>query len=408
MRILFVPLSENSMAHVVRTLALAEEARKRGHNIMFTSTRSKTKFIQSYGFEVFRDGFLDFKNYEGDRESYYKDLRGYEIEAARKFQTDVVVNDPVIAGNFISYALDLPLVTVTNSVLLPDYSGTYGYSFTKKKKHNFYGYEYPEKIMFNKIIKTFRDLDLHRIPSSYKDLYRNQLIIIPSIPILDPIKSEKRRISSNIHYVGPIFLKDFENIQLNDIDLSKEWLFINFGGSVLQKDTYITVVNALLKLKFNLFLAVGPEFDKNFLKTDNPRILVKKYLPGLECSKLSRLCINSGSHGTISQALYFSKPSICIPHNVDQATFAQRITEIGCGIDLVNHKTLTKDFDIWTQKARCINERDILNSINFVLQNFSKYEKSCKKVCSEIHNYKEPVSKSLDLIEQFITKPKFS
>lgn len=147
---------------------------------------------------------------------------------------------------------------------------------------------------------------------------------------------------------------------------------------------------------------MGPEFSKTLFKIDNSRVIIEKFLPGLKCSQIAKLCINSGSHGTITQALYFGKPSICILHNVDQATFAKRIVEIGCGVDLVDYKSSSRDFGIWKKKAQHIDETQIINSVNFLLQNLSTYVRSCQKVCKEIRTYNEPTVKALDLIEHFV------
>lgn len=406
LKILFVPLSENAMAHVIRCASIAQEAKRRGHTVLFTSTKSKVALIESLGFKVYKSGFADFKNnHKKDLSDYYLHLRNYEIQAAKNFKPDVVVNDPVIAGNFISHALNLPLVSITNSVLLPDYSGSYGYSSIGKKlgeEYKFYGEKYPKKTMFPKIVETFKRLGISNIPSSYKELYKQQLILIPSIPILDPLVKKKDRVSQNIHYVGPLFMNNFEEIKLNDINLNRKWIFVNFGGSVLQKEIYKRTLEELVKSKFNILIATGPEFDVKDFNLNNTKFIVKKYLPGLKCSRIAQICINSGSHGTITQALHYGKPSICIPHNVDQATFSQRLVELGCGIDLINHQKPTKDFNVWSRKVSSLKENTICSALEKITEDESKYQNSCAKVQKELLGYKNSVKKTLDMIEKYV------
>lgn len=413
MKILFIPLSDGAMAHVIRCLVLAKEAGKRGHEVLFACTKDKVRFIKDSGFSVYNNGYRKFLSKDTSRLEYFADLRGYEIRAAQSFKPDVIVNDPIIAGFFTSSFLNIPLVYITNTTLLPEYGGVYGFSKSADKKNhneNYFGGHYPRDILFKGVCDVFDLLKIKK-PKKYEDLFRGSLKIIPSIKTLDIVKNK----SKNINYIGPLFYSNFEKItpKLKKFISSSDkdnLVFLNFGGSVLDKNSYIKSIKATSHLGYTVIVAIGPnfsvrEFKKEIITTcDSKKIYIAKYLPGLYLNSIVRFSFNSGGHGVITQSLSQGCPMICFPYNVDQATYAQRIEELNCGKNIISPKDVVSDLGYWSKKSETLSEEDIMLMIKNFEKNYSTFKVGAMKVKDELSVIKNSASSAISLIEDFVYK----
>ncbi len=407
MKILFVPLSETALAHIVRCLVIALEAKKEGHEVLFTSIRGRTDLIDGFDIPVYKNGIKLLKNTEGEIDKISQ-IRRYEIEAARYFHPDVIINDPVIAGSFAARKLNLPLVLVTNSTLLPNYSGYYGYSKVGKDLTSNFGYfgnYYPRKVMFPKILKVFDRLDIKNIPRHYNKLFDRNLKIIPSIPLLDPLDNP----DSLTHYVGPLLLENHwkpDSELVNFVNKVRGPLVaVNFGGSVFLENTYHRTIEVLLSCGYKIVVGIGPNFDiekfQNKYGKDN-NLLIRQYTPNEYLAERAKFFIISGGHGTLTQTLLNGCPVLCIPHNVDQSTFAQRVEELGCGINVMRIDKPMKDLDYWRKKASNLSKNKLFDAIKKLEVNVENFRTNCRQVGDQLSKHSNPAKKILDLTEEFV------
>ena len=141
MKILFTPYSGGSIAHIVRSLAVADCLLKRGHEILFTSTTSKREFVRKAGYEVYGDGHPDVNlNDENDQTmSYFKNNHDLfiawmkdEIRAAKEFRPDILVNSPNFMGTPAGSLFNIPYVSIINAQWLLEYRGLLGIGKSKK------------------------------------------------------------------------------------------------------------------------------------------------------------------------------------------------------------------------------------------------------------------------------------
>lgn len=410
MKILFIPLSENALAHVVRCLVLAQEAERRGHLVLFACTKDKVQFIKNAGFLVYNNGYSPFSSVHKNRLEYFIGLRGYEIKAAKSFKPDVVVSDPVIAGFFASSISDTPLVYITNTTLLPEYGGVYGFSKSANKKDakkDYFGSEYPRNNLFEGISTVFSELQHKRKLEKYEDLFSGVLKIIPSTRTLDLVKKK----SKDIKYVGPLFYSNFEKITpslMTFVNKKTNLVFVNFGGSVLSKKSYANTLKVMISLGYTVAVATGPNFSVKELKKtiasffDPNKIFIAKYLPGLYLNSIAKFSFNSGGHGVVVQSLYQGCPMICLPHNVDQATYAQRIEEINCGKNLIPPIHVTNNLNFWAKKSRSISKHQIVIAVKELEAKYVFFKKNALKMQKELNLKKNGSTQALIFIEKFV------
>ncbi len=339
MKILFVPLSENAIAHTIRSLNIAISAKSRGHTIMFAADKIVADVITSLGFDIFRYGFETSLSIGSD--DYYLELRKYEIEAAQEFNPDIVVNDPLFAGYFIYQALGIPYINITNAALLPCYAGRYGYGPQKdaRQDDNIYGCYYPEKIIFPRLQRTAKLLGIVP-PKTYDQLLSScTKIFIPSIQEFDPIRLDMP-MANLCEYSGPLLMELFKQ---EDESLEKfmeensRFAYITFGGSVFNADYYNLAIEAVIKKGYAAVVSLGSrtslqQIDSAFVA--NEKVFITKYVPGQRVCAKAVFVVHSGGHETFMQCLSVEAPSITISYNIDQFNFAEAGESLGVSISM--------------------------------------------------------------------------
>lgn len=352
MRVLFTPYCGGSIAHVVRSLALADELKARGHTILFTTSRSRRAFIEAAGYAVHGQGHPDVNlNDESDQGiSYFRrnreDFLAWfrdEIEAAESFRPDVIVNSPSFFGAIASKKLGIPHVSIINGNWHPDYLGVLGLSLcTDRLAHRIartvlrpvlaHGFD---RIYMEEIRGWYKELRIQPLPECRRALHTGLRALIPGIPSLEPI----RKGVPNVHYIGPLQWQGFEAMPF---DLPPAWqgdrrplVYATLGGSVFSGEVYARLLDAFAaRDNWRTVVSLGPNFSRNCFAPDLPHLIIRQFVPGLQLCKRADIVVNTASHGTIMQALSHGKPIIALPRNIDQATFAQRLVELGAGKNL--------------------------------------------------------------------------
>lgn len=418
MKILFTPYSGGSIAHIVRSLALADELKARGHEILFTTTTNKKAFVEEAGFRVHGDGHKEVNLNDEDDQSinYFIDNRkkfinwlGDEIAAAEEFKPDIIVNSPSFFGPIAGLKLGIPYVTVLNAQWLHEFHGVLGLGYSNKnRRHSFLRrvikpiFEQRFAQVYMKEIRSFyQELGASPRPRRQKDLHSKNPVIIPSIPEFEPIHISKRK---DIHYIGPLFWRGFEADSFDPLLLFREakkpLIYISFGGSVFKKRTYQKIIESLSnKKEWNILLSLGPNFAREEFIDDMDHLVIKNYFPGLKVCEHADLVINTAGHGTVMQSLWHGKPLITLPHNIDQSTIANRLEELEIGKNL--NKASILDFtkrEKYAQKAGNISWYNIERYAEEILKD-PKTRTKASEFQTILRKYSDAEKKGADLIE---------
>ena len=256
-----------------------------------------------------------------------------------------------------------------------------------------------------KEIGIFYDrLDVSQKPSFQRDLHANNPALIPSIPEFEPIMKTKR---TNIHYVGPLQWDGFEKEQL-DIDAlfpespKKPLVYISLGGSVYSKHFYQKLIDGFSKqTDWNVLMGIGPNFPASDFETPSKNIAIRAYLPGLQVCEHADVIVNTGGHGTVMQALWNGKPVVAIPHNIDQATIASRLVELGLGINL--NKIGLRDFanrDKYFRKAAEVDSTTVVAAVRRVMAD-KRMRAKAEAFKKHVQRYEHPGKTAADLVEKY-------
>ncbi|MBY0199590.1 macrolide family glycosyltransferase [Priestia megaterium] len=137
-------------------------------------------------------------------------------------------------------------------------------------------------------------------------------------------------------FVGPSIAprKDVETLPLKSSP-SNKLVFISMGTVFNQQpDLYTTCFKAFQKSKATVVLSVGKQTDIRQFKDIPPNFIVRNYVPQLEILQQADVFITHGGMNSSSEGLYFGVPLVVIPVMGDQPIVANRIEELGAGLQL--------------------------------------------------------------------------
>ena len=421
LRVLFNPMTSSSIAHTVRCLAVANEMRKRNYDVYFTSCQFRKKFIEGYGYEVVKtynpvninDPEDQSVNYLKDNKEKFIEWFRSEIEAARTLRPDVVVAAPAIFGPHVYYATNIPVVSIMDVQYLGDHSkGLMGLSRSTNKISDhlltailrpFFDYQFIRAYL-SEIMDIYSSLGLKSDFKKRIEFYKPLTVLIPGDEQTQPM----RKYRENTFYIGPLFWKEFESMK-TDINEEKiirfkgknKLIYLTFGGSVFDKTIYDSIINSLEKTNYKFIISLGPNFDRNLFRNDNDNLIIRNFVPGLKVSNYAEVVINTGAQGSVMQGLWYGKPQISFPTIMDQAYFANRLQEMGLGINANPVSIL--GFSKRESYARISNNIPgrILKAIDNILKN-KKYFSRALKFSKYLHQYKDSEVIATNLIEKSI------
>lgn len=422
-KILFAPVTSSSIAHIIRCFAIADEMKKRGYEVFFTSCNKKDKFIENYGYNVVKtydeinvnDPKDQSVNFLRDKKDLFVNWFKTEIEATEEVKPDVVVMAPAIFGPYIHYATGVPVVTVMDIQYLGYYSkGLMGLSRSTDRVGDKIITTVLRPLFERGFIKQYLSevndiyskIGIKSNAKSRYELYNPMSVLIPSDEYTQPL----RRRWHDMEYSGALFWEGFEEIET---DLTEDFLkkfkgdrklvYLTFGGSVFDKRVYESVMKPLLKSKYKVLVTLGPNFDRKEFPEDSDELLIRNLVPGMRVSKFSDVIVNTGSQGAVMQGLWWGKPQVAVPTIMDQAYYANRLVELGAGIN-ANPVGLLKfskreNFSNVSEKV----SDNIIDGVNRILQN-GKYTHNADRVKKLVRKYKNPAKIAGDFIEKHIKK----
>ncbi len=423
MKVLFTPYSGGSIAHIVRSFVVADELKRRGHEILFKCSTTKRNFVQQAGYDVFGNGHpeVNFNDEKDQSIAYIKanhcQILAWlkdELMAAEQFKPDIIVNSPNFMGTPAGSKFKIPFVSIINAQWLPEFRGLLGLGISK----NHIGHRVIrqlvkpifaqrfEKTYMGEVSAFYREMNIPAVPTRHADIHGGNPAIIPGVPQFEPLVTGGR---TDLHYVGPLFWQGFErqdfdtSSYFSDCSSSRPFIYVSLGGSIFRKRTYDDLIAACAKrTNWNILLSLGPNFSRDDFATDMPHFAIRPYVPGVKACQFADVVVNTGSHGTVMQALWSGKPVIAVPHNIDQGSIAARLVELKIGVNLnpVGLKDFT-DRDAYFKKATQISWATIMDEIEKLLKN-GRLRRNAEVFGTTLRRYPFADVKAADIIENYV------
>lgn len=443
-KFLFTTLPTNDLGLLARSLPIAGELAKRGHDIMFCSpARSPRRLITEAGFEnlIPRHPFYDLMQVDSGIRGYFRFIvsgkwrqrygslfefvsmlvralplknapatpevwnighagaqigmlnEGFMrancdayIDLVRKCGADIIVDFWNPFAVMAARVAGKPVVSVIQGDAHP-LSG--GYMWWKTLPP-----EIPTPVpIINKLLAE------HHLPaiSKFEDLSVGDLTLVVGTPQTDPLPENARA-----NYIGAILWQsEQERLPdwINGVDLDVPLIWIYSGNPRYASAN--GVFDSLVVIKACI-AALADENVQVVLTTGHhalpPEVLPlplnfrhEAYLPGLLMAERSSLMIHHGGYGSCQTGLYTGTPSVVIPTFSERESNARRIAALGAGVFVpVDYDTGRKDV--------CIE--DLRAAVRRVLEHPSYAENACR-IGEKLRSY-GGAPRAACLIEDFV------
>jgi UDP:flavonoid glycosyltransferase YjiC (YdhE family) len=387
---LFFPI-EIGLAHICRSLAVAEELHARGHIVHFALPKRKQATFASspIHFVPIEDHYAqdDFgMNVKMFRKSQYiESMVNAELELIDKYTPDAVVIDfrlsafaaaairkvktyAIFVGDGLPYGSHLP-----NPGLPKLLYKMFRNIFPKM-------YDLASRWYMKPFLKMMKR---HECDISYDQWMQNVEYFVPEPSFYMPGISKQL----NVHYVSPLGWHKF-NIQrptwLENIHPDGNTIYLSFGGTGFDKRKPIEISRVLLDAGYRVIVSTGNISDpENY--PNNPNLYVERYLPGNIVSSKVDLVICHGGYGTSMDAIQHNVPVLAIPFNPDQILHAARMQEFGIAESMYTLQVLdilhifTFNWKHIEDKGKALDNGLILNQVRYMFDHMLKYKQSLKE-----------------------------
>lgn len=387
-KIIFFPI-EVGVAHIVRSLAIAEEAQKRGHQVLFALSKSKEDLVKNSNIEVvtIKEFFPDEESAEIAKDApYLATFIPQELEILKAFKPDLAVNDLRMSALVSCKLANIPVFFISNTDGLPVKFYLPNANFPK---------------FFYKLALPLVQSSLAKFKSQYfsslvkaasligfkitKDELFKMTYIVPETEDYLPV-SEK---IIDINYVGPIIWKGFEQIRppwFNFIKPDGKTIYLTFGGTGYDGAKLVSLSKILVEKGYRVIVSSSNIIDESaFPKM--PNLYVAKYLPGLEVCRRVDLMVCHGGIGTLIQAVLAGKVSVSVPFNPDQYLHGLRFQELGLGICVsgINILDLLRlNWDLFTRRGRSVPVAKIVEAVDQAISQKERFAETVEQFRSKL------------------------
>jgi UDP:flavonoid glycosyltransferase YjiC (YdhE family) len=343
-KILFTNLWSDDLGLPTRTVPIAVELKKKGHEICFCNpAAAPSAIIQEAGLlnispeihlapamnvpwttEVWNvDHFSALFGY-GD-EAYVEDCVGAVIRVIEAFGADMVVDSWNLFSCMAARILKKPLATVIQADMHP---ANKGFMWWRRLPDDI-----PTPVpVLNKILARHGLAPL----TNSAELFQGDLTLCTGIPETDPIPK-----SEDVVYVGPIFygpvdagLPDWFDEIAEDKPLI--WVYSGnpeyFRGIRTWGDSIVVLeasIAALAGRDVTVVMTTGHHELPEELRPLPENIRFEKFLPGISLARRCGLMIHHGGHGSTMTAAYAGTPSVIIPTYSERESNARRMAALG-------------------------------------------------------------------------------
>jgi len=340
----------SGFGHVGRCLALAGELSARGWEVAFALSGPHLARVHAAGYPVYepkkpfrpraetREGpaftiFSDM-NFQLVRDGFHhpRVVRATVKEGLRfveRFKPDVLVGDTWPLTSVLGRLTGLPVVQIIKSVVHP-------------ARPNLIWWEPPPpgllspdpRPVFNPVLRRWGLPEIARA----EDLLTGDLLLVPSIPELDPLPPDL----PDTYYVGALVASDGASAQeppwFADLDVSRPLLYVTIGGGagpVGSRCFFTLVAEAFADTVWQVIVSTSAKFSPADLPVPPPNVRFESWVPGLAVIARSDVVMFHGGYGTTMECVRCGVPSVVIPFHSEQESNGRRLEASGAGLVLL-------------------------------------------------------------------------
>lgn len=408
---LFFPI-EIGLAHICRSLAVAEELVARGHTVYFALPKRKwhvfakttVNVVPIEGY-VYADDFgMNVKLFRD--QSLMHSVVQQELTLIDKYKPDAIVVDFRISAFVAATMRDIPTFAIfvgdglPYGACLPN-PGLPRWAYLLLRNTFPSVYDLASRWYLGPFIRYLRT---YGFSLTFDAWMRDVIYIVPEAPFYMPPASR----SLAIYHTGTLGWYAFAHPKpewLHALKRDRRTVYVSFGGTGFDKQKPIEISTALVKQGYRVIVSTGLISDPSAYPKD-PNLLVTNFLPGNEICKYVDLVVCHGGYGTMMDAIQQEVPVLAIPFNPDQILHAARMQELGVARSLM-HITLLDMWHIFSfqwgyieEKNKRLSVNTIISEIDTMFQQLDVYKKNIQEFNVQYHSTNGP-SEAADIVERF-------
>ncbi|MGG2093626.1 macrolide family glycosyltransferase [Bacillus sp. S13(2024)] len=378
-RILFI--NGGSEGHINPTIGVVQELIKRGEEVVYFTTEAFRERIEKTGATVrtFDDQKFIKAFISGGRNYLSERINGLlhtadiiipsVLEQIQGEHFDYIIHDSMFGcGRLLSQILKLPAINSYTSFAQTEMS------FERMLEH--LSQNIPTEVA-KEINNDFQNLTTKikekygvEINSPY-EVFCNPapLTIVYTTREFQPFGET---FDETYKFVGPSISSRLtqENFDLTTIK-GKSPIYISLGTVFNQAiDFYKLCFKAFGNTNHTVIMSIGKKVQISDLGDIPKNFIVKNYVPQTEVLKHSKLFITHGGMNSTHEGLYYEVPLIVIPQSADQPFVAQRVANIGAGINLSMH-SLNAD-QLSETADQVLHNPSFLEAVGNISESFQK------------------------------------
>ena len=328
--------------HIGRCLALAGELEARGWQTAFASGGQHVERLRGAGIRVFelrhpaqqarRTGqvpaYTCFSNMNYQlvrdglvRPAIIRACVAEQLGVIRAFQPDLLIADTWPLASILAHLVGLPLVQVMRSVVHPSAPNLLWWKAPPEELVS----PDPQPV-FNPVLKSWGMAPIRRA----EDLLVGDLVLVPSIPELDPLPDGLETTC----YTGPLVRNEEEAAPpwLEAMGEAGPLVYVTTGGGAGLaggEQFYRVVMDAVRGTGWQVILSTGARINPESLPSPPPNVRLEAWVPGPAVIARSRLVVYSGGYGTSMEIVGAGVPGLIIPWHSEQESNARRLEACG-------------------------------------------------------------------------------
>ncbi|MBS4197329.1 macrolide family glycosyltransferase [Lederbergia citri] len=338
-RVLFI--NGGSEGHVNPTIGVVQELISRGEEVVYFTIEHFRERIEKTGAKVrtinsekFLKAFIS-----GGRNNLLERINGLlytadvmipdVLEQIEGEHFDYIIHDSMFGcGRLLAQILNLPAITSCTSFAEREAS------FDKMLEQ--LSNKIPQKTFdeYQRLIAMVKGKYSVEIHSPY-EVFCNPapLTIVYTTKEFQPFGED---FDKTYKFVGPSIIsrQTHENFDFTALE-RKSPIYISLGTVFNQAiDFYKRCFEAFGNTEHIVVMSIGEKVQQSDLGKIPENFIVKNYVPQTEVLKLTQLFITHGGMNSVHEGLYYGVPLIVIPQSADQPVIANKVANIGAGIQL--------------------------------------------------------------------------
>lgn len=339
--------------HVGRCLALAKELARQGWEIAFMIGGSHADRVAAAGWATFcppppslptrfrkRLGaalghfrpslaylFFSDLNFQAVRDGFYtpqivRQEVEWELDIVKRFHPDVLVGDAWLLTSIVGRLAGLPVVQIIRSATHPACPQLVWWRDVPSQVRS------PDiALVFNPALERWGLLPIQRA----EDLLDGDLLLVPSIPELDPLPPDVKR----THYIGPLvrLIQNDERVPdwLAELPRDRPILYVTVGGgsdSVRGMNLLPFWEAAFAETDWEVVVSTGGRpVPRRWRRRGNMSVF--SWVPGAAMIERADGVLSHGGYGTMMETVQAGVPSVVIPFHTEQESNGRRLQQSG-------------------------------------------------------------------------------